>query len=135
MVSASTGSRCAGSAQARFRVATSLPLLHCPAPESLLTSRELRSVSTLPFFSIPWFSPRALTTSVIGMLGMICFPDVSSAETIYLKSGISISVTRAQEQGSQILYWVGKDQYSISKDAVARIEAGDAPGSRSAHAG
>ena len=92
-------------------------------------------MSTLPLFSILWFSSRVLTISVIGLLGMICFPDVSSAETIYLKSGISISVTRTQEEDSQILYWVGEDQYSISKDAVARIEAGDAPVSRSAHAG
>lgn len=52
-----------------------------------------------------------------------------------VKSGISISVTRTQEKEGQILYWVGDDQYSISKDAVAKIEAGDAPVSRSAYAG
>lgn len=63
------------------------------------------------------------------------FADVSSAETIYLKSGISISVTRTQEKDGQILYWVGDDQYSVSREAVARIEAGDAPVSRSAYAG
>ena len=98
--------------------------------------RKRRSVSSLPLFSILRFASRALTIAVLGLLAMICFPDVSSrAETIYLKSGISISVTRTQEKGGQILYWVGDDQYSISKGAVARIEAGDAPVSRSTSPG
>jgi len=66
---------------------------------------------------------------------MICSAHVSSAETIYLKSGISISVTRTQEEDGEILYWVGDDQYSISKEAVARIEAGDAPVTKNAYAG
>ena len=66
---------------------------------------------------------------------MFCLPDVCSGETIYLKSGISISVTRTREEDGQILYWVGNDQYSISKDAVARIEKGDAAVSKSAYAG
>ena len=86
-------------------------------------------------FSIVRFSSRALTIAVLGLLAMMCFTDVSSADTIYLKSGISISVTRTQEKDGQILYWVGSDQYSISKDAVARIEAGDAPVSRSGYVG
>jgi Tfp pilus assembly protein PilF len=49
------------------------------------------------------------------------------ADTIYLKSGFSISVTRTQEKDGQVLYWVGGDQYSIDKDAVLKIETGDAP--------
>lgn len=75
-------------------------------------------------------SSRAIAGVIFGLLAMICFPDASSAETIYLKSGISISVTRTQEKDGQILYWVGDDQYSVSKDAVARIEAGEAPVSK-----
>lgn len=81
------------------------------------------------------FSSRAPAIAILGLFAMICFPDLSSAETIYLKSGIAISVSRTQEQDGQILYWVGTDQYSIGKDAVARIEAGDAPVSKSAYAG
>jgi len=57
------------------------------------------------------------------------------AETIYLKSGLSISVTRTQEKDGQILYWVGGDQYSIDKDAVLKIEAGDAPVSKGSFTG
>ena len=66
---------------------------------------------------------------------MTFFPEVSSAGTIYLKSGISLSVTRTQEKDDQILYWIGADQYSISKGAVARIEAGDPPATKSGYAG
>src|SRR5262252_1563640 len=97
--------------------------------------RKRNGVPSLPYFSILRFSSRARITAVLGLLAMSCFPDVVSAETIYLKSGISISVTRTQQKDGQILYWIGNDQYSLSKDAVARIEAGDAPVSRSAYAG
>jgi Tfp pilus assembly protein PilF len=48
------------------------------------------------------------------------------ADTIYLKSGISISARKAEEKNGQILYWVGDDQYSVAKDDVLKIEAGDA---------
>lgn len=59
----------------------------------------------------------------------------SAAETIYLRSGLSISVTRTQEQNGQILYWIGGDQYSISKDSVLKIEAGDAPATKGSYTG
>src|SRR5437764_10165841 len=59
----------------------------------------------------------------------------AQAETIYLRSGLSISVTRTQEKDGEILYWVGGDQYSIDKAEVLRIEAGDAPVSKSSFAG
>jgi len=49
------------------------------------------------------------------------------AETLYLKSGLSISVTRTQQKDGEILYWVGDDQYSIDKNEVLRIESGDTP--------
>jgi Peptidase MA superfamily len=94
-----------------------------------------RSVPSLALLSDLQFSWCPRLIAVLGLLAMICFPDVSSGETIYLKSGISISVTRTQEKDGHIVYWVGADQYSISKDAVARIEAGDAPVSKGAYAG
>jgi tetratricopeptide (TPR) repeat protein len=76
-----------------------------------------------------------LVIAMLGLLATVFSAHTSSAETIYLKSGISLSVTRTQEKDGQILYWVGGDQYSISKDAVAKIEAGDAPVSRGGYAG
>lgn len=66
---------------------------------------------------------------------LVGFAKPSAAETIYLKSGLSISVTRTQENGGQILYWIGGDQYSISKDSVLKIESGDAPVSKGNYAG
>ena len=71
-------------------------------------------------------SPREI---LIGTLVFMAagFAESAAAETIYLKSGLSISVTRTQEKDGQILYWIGADQYSIEKDAVLKIEAGDAP--------
>jgi tetratricopeptide (TPR) repeat protein len=114
-------------------------MLQRPMSSRLTSARisfgKRRSVPTLPLFSTLPFSLRALAIAALGLLAMIGFPDVSSAETIYLKSGISISVTRTQEKDGQILYWVGDDQYSIGKDAVARIEAGDAPVSKGAFSG
>jgi Tfp pilus assembly protein PilF len=99
----------------------------------LISPPKLRSVASVASFSTLRLCFRALT--VVALVAMVFSPDHSSAETIYLKSGISISVTRTQEKDGQILYWVGGDQYSISKDSVARIEAGDAPVSRSGYAG
>src|ERR1043166_10101921 len=66
---------------------------------------------------------------------LVGFAKSSAAETIYLKSGVSISVTRTQEQNGQILYWIGGDQYTISKDSVLKIEAVDAPVSKGSYAG
>ena len=50
-----------------------------------------------------------------------------SADTLYLKSGISISVRKAAEKDGKVLYWVGNDQYSVNKDEVLKIEKGDPP--------
>jgi tetratricopeptide (TPR) repeat protein len=62
---------------------------------------------------------------------LLCFLHAgmksAAAETIYLKSGLSISVSRTQEKDGQILYWVGDDQYSIDKAEVVKIEKADAP--------
>lgn len=49
------------------------------------------------------------------------------SDTIYLKSGISISATKTEEKDGTIYYWVGADQYSIDKAQVVKIDPGDAP--------
>ena len=49
------------------------------------------------------------------------------ADTVYLKNGVSISVTKAQEKDGEVQYWVGGDQYTIPRAEVLKIEAGDAP--------
>lgn len=67
------------------------------------------------------------TVLLAGLLGGIFSISTSHADTVYLKSGISISVTKAQEKDGQIEYWVGSTRYTISKDRVLKIEKGDVP--------
>jgi tetratricopeptide (TPR) repeat protein len=62
-----------------------------------------------------------------GLLGGIFSTSTSHADTVYLKSGISLTVTKAQEKDGQIEYWVGNTRYTISKDRVLKIEKGNAP--------
>lgn len=76
-----------------------------------------------------------LRNPIFDAIGILLLIHSAAADTIYLKSGISISVTRTQEKDGQIVYWVGGDQYSIDKDAVLRIEAGDAPVSKGSFTG
>lgn len=73
--------------------------------------------------------PSAVVRTVLltGLLSGIFPISTSRADTVYLKSGISISVTKAQEKDGQIEYWVGSTRYTISKDKVLKIEKGDAP--------
>jgi len=52
---------------------------------------------------------------------------VAHAETIYLKNGMYIKVWKTEEKDGQIEYWVGSTKYTISKSAVAKIEAGNGP--------
>jgi tetratricopeptide (TPR) repeat protein len=61
------------------------------------------------------------------LLALLFAIPALGADTLYLKSGVSISVTRTQEKDGEVQYWVGDDQYSISKSEVLKIEAGDAP--------
>ena len=51
----------------------------------------------------------------------------SPADTLYLKNGMYIVVTRATEKNGQIEYWVGSTKYSIAKAFVTRIEPGNGP--------
>src|SRR6266436_3940175 len=52
---------------------------------------------------------------------------IADAETIYLKNGMYIKVWKTEEKDGQIEYWVGSTKYRISKNAVAKIEAGNSP--------
>src|SRR5207247_9952914 len=52
---------------------------------------------------------------------------IAHAETIYLKNGMYIKVWKAELKDGQIEYWMGSTKYSISKNAVAKIEAGNSP--------
>src|SRR5438874_13317601 len=52
---------------------------------------------------------------------------IAHAETIYLKNGMYIKVWQTEEKDGQIEYWVGSTKYSISENAVAKIETGNVP--------
>lgn len=58
---------------------------------------------------------------------LLALSRVGFADTLYLKSGLSISITKAQEKDGQIQYWIGDDVYTIRKDEVLKIEKGDPP--------
>jgi tetratricopeptide (TPR) repeat protein len=68
--------------------------------------------------------PRSQLLIVIALF--LCTP-AALADTIYLKSGISISVRKTEEKDGQVEYWVGDDEYSVPKSDVLKIESGDAP--------
>ncbi len=61
----------------------------------------------------------------VGILLLIA--SLSRADTLYLKNGMYIVVSRATEKGGEIEYWVGSTRYTISKDLVAKIEPGNGP--------
>jgi len=46
---------------------------------------------------------------------------LASADTLYLKNGMYIVVTRATEKDGQIEYWVGSTKYTISKTLVTKV--------------
>src|SRR5579862_3927505 len=69
------------------------------------------------------------TQALLGAGILLLIPALASADTIYLKNGMYIVVSRATEKDGQIEYWVGSTKYTISKDLVAKIEAGDGPSS------
>src|SRR5262249_5430731 len=58
---------------------------------------------------------------------LLALSGLTFADTLYLKSGISISISKAQESNGQVQYWIGDDVYTVSKDEVLKIEKGDPP--------
>jgi tetratricopeptide (TPR) repeat protein len=59
---------------------------------------------------------------------------IAPADTLYLKNGMYIVVTRATEKDGQIEYWVGTTKYTISKTLVTKIEPGNSPSTNIASA-
>jgi tetratricopeptide (TPR) repeat protein len=59
---------------------------------------------------------------------------IAPADTLYLKNGMYIVVTKATEKDGQIEYWVGTTKYTISKTLVTKIERGDSPSTNIASA-
>lgn len=78
----------------------------------------------------PTSNQHALGT-ILSRLIAICLisltPALAHADTIYLKSGMYIVVTKTEEKDGQIKYWVGEDQYEVSKNDVLKIEPGSGP--------
>jgi tetratricopeptide (TPR) repeat protein len=67
------------------------------------------------------------TKTVLAVGVLFLAVPLAFADTIYLKNGMYIKVWKTQEKDGQIEYWVGSTKYSISKSAVAKIEAGNGP--------
>jgi tetratricopeptide (TPR) repeat protein len=75
-------------------------------------------------------------TKVILVAGVILLAANSVyADTIHLKNGMSVVVTKAEEKDGLIEYWVGGTKYSIDKSQVVRIEAGNGPAATTGSAG
>jgi tetratricopeptide (TPR) repeat protein len=49
------------------------------------------------------------------------------AETIYLKNGMYIVARNVTEKDGRIEYWIAGSKYSISKNSVVKIDAGNGP--------
>ena len=58
---------------------------------------------------------------------ILAFTALACADTLYLKNGMYIIVTRATEKEGQIEYWVGSTKYTISKTLVTRIGPDNGP--------
>ena len=68
--------------------------------------------------------------SFLSLCTILLIATIATADTLYLKNGMYIVVTRATEKNGQIEYWVGSTKYTISKDLVAKIEPGNGPSAR-----
>src|SRR5882672_6507003 len=67
------------------------------------------------------------TRSLLIACALLVVACLASADTLYLKNGMYIVVTKATEKDGEIEYWVGSTKYTISKDLVAKIEPGNGP--------
>lgn len=52
---------------------------------------------------------------------------IARADTIYLKNGMYIVVSKTAEKDGQIEYWVAGTKYSIAQSLVLKVEPGDGP--------
>src|SRR5712691_1412426 len=67
------------------------------------------------------------TRSLLTACALLVVASLAPADTLYLKNGMYIVVTKATEKDGQIEYWVGSTKYTISKNLVAKIESGNGP--------
>jgi tetratricopeptide (TPR) repeat protein len=58
---------------------------------------------------------------------ILAITAIASADTLYLRNGMYIVVTKATEKDGQIEYWVGTTKYTISKTLVTRIGPDNGP--------
>src|SRR6266446_10639123 len=65
------------------------------------------------------------TRSLLIACALLVVACLAPADTLYLKNGMYIVVTKATEKDGQIEYWVGSTKYTISKNLVTKIERGD----------
>ena len=66
-------------------------------------------------------------TFIVAVCAFALFPKSAFAETIYLKNGMYIVARNVTEKDGRIEYWVAGSKYSISKNSVLKIEAGNGP--------
>jgi tetratricopeptide (TPR) repeat protein len=64
---------------------------------------------------------------LLGMCMTLVLATNAPADTLYLKNGMYLIVTKATEHNGQIEYWVGSTKYTIAKELVAKIEPGNGP--------
>src|SRR5262249_39589144 len=72
-------------------------------------------------------SPSGLRTAVFVFALTLSFQRYLDAETVYLKSGIYIVVTKTAQRDDSVRYWVGDDEYEVPKSDVLKIEPGNGP--------
>jgi len=73
---------------------------------------------------------RRRKATLASMIAMCLFVQASKPvfpETIYLKNGMYIVARNVTEKDGRVEYWVAGSKYSISKNSVAKIEAGSGP--------
>lgn len=74
-----------------------------------------------------FYSMRLRSTRLLALvIAFVCIPG-TRAETIYLKSGMYIVVTKTEEKNGTLKYWVGDDEYEIAKSDVLKVEPGNGP--------
>ena len=61
------------------------------------------------------------TQPLLGVGILLLVATLTPADTIYLKNGMYIVVTKAVDKGGEVEYWVGSTKYTISKELVATI--------------
>jgi tetratricopeptide (TPR) repeat protein len=65
--------------------------------------------------------------AVLGFSLMFCLLRHLNAETIYLKNGMYIVVTKTEQKDDIVKYWVGDDEYDVAKSDILKIEPGSGP--------